>query len=682
MTNYLLKTISLTVALFTLAGTATMAQSQMASEDSKAFRNALKLADKTNNREAIGILRRLYDKYPDNLGVAYNLGICYINASGNPDSTLFFLNRVKELDDNDSWDETRIELNLAIARAHQLCGHPQEALAIYDEIEKADVHKTYAEMIRHERDVCSSAVVLMKQPVRLVMRDAGKDVNSDNNDYRPVLTANEDTMYFTSRRPKKDADKSILFDDGQYEEGVYFSVRKGNKWDGGNWGAAAQVRGLITDSRGRSGQETVTSISADGSEMYLCHDGDIYVSHRDEATNKWLPATPLPEPVNSVYNEDFAFITPDGENLYISSDCPGGYGGKDIYVSRRLPNGQWGEPLNLGPGVNTEEDEDAPFYHAQTRILYFSSKGHNGMGGYDIFYAPENENGQFEASVNLGYPINSADDDLYFAPSVDRDRAYYSSIRWNAQGHAPSYDLYEIEYEQPELNRLAVVAALVKAPDIEDVRVLTMQDGEIIGIGRPNARSGNFITIVEAGQEYDLMAYCGADTIFRHISTLKSQSYYASQTPVRIDPFDFTTSRLRAEDMSVNPIDGSEAYSVARRRDAKPDDPNPYTVQIFSLRHVLDYSRLARSLDPDSVSEYRYRSGWYVYSYGAYPTYRAAYAAQERIRNITKYDDAFARNSKQYKKFVKSEAEEAKDKKNAEAEEQQQKVVVTQPKRK
>lgn len=645
MTNRWFKTITASVAILALAESAALSQSKMDPEDSKKFHAALKLADKSNNRGAIAILRPLFDKYPDNMSVAYNLGVCYVNASGNPDSTLFFLNKVKELDDNDSWDDARIELNIAIARAQQLCGKPKEALAIYDELEKVDTQKTYADLIRRERAICDNAMVLMRTPVRLELKSAGRDINSANNDYRPVLTANEDTMYFTSRRPKKDADKRIIFDDGQYEEGVYFSVRQGNKWDGGNWGPATQVRGLITDSHGKAGQETATSISADGRELYICHDGDIYVSRKDEKTNKWLPATPLPEPVNTVYNEDFAFITPDGQELYISSDCPGGFGGKDIYRSRRLPNGQWGEPLNLGPGVNTADDEDAPFFHEPTGILYFSSRGHNSMGGYDIFYAPQNDKGEFLVATNIGYPINSADDDLFFSPSVDRDRAYYASIKWNEEGMAPSYNLYEVEYDQPEVNRMAVISANIAAADLEDVSIVTLQNGEIIGIGRPNTNLGRFVTIVEAGGEYDITAYCGADSISRHVVTLKSQSYYASHAPVVIDPFNFLGDRAATHKEQP-------ALSASTDDSAHPSDSKPYTVQIMSLRAPLDVKRLSPALDPELLNEYRYRDGWFVYSYGAYATFREAFNAQKKIRESTRYDDAFARNYQQYSRFT------------------------------
>ena len=627
----------------------TAAQSkQMTSEDSKAFKRALTLADKTNNRTAIGILRGLYDKYPDNVDVAYNLGICYINASGNPDSTLFFLKRTAELSPETEWTEAKAELMLATARAEQLCGRPEEALKIYDDIDAKDTDGLFSEITDFERATSQTAQILMRQPTRLTMRTVGNGVNSAWNDYRPILTEAEDTMYFTSRRPKETADKTVIFDDGQFEEGIYMSVRNGNKWDGGKWGDATAVTGLVADRRGRAGQETATSIAKGGTEMYLCHDGDIFVSLKDPETGKWRPAEPVRGAVNTEFNEDFAYVTANGEEMYFSSDAPGGLGGKDIWLSRRLPNGDWGEPTNLGPGVNTEEDEDAPFFHEPTNVLYFSSMGHSGMGGYDIFFSPRNDKGEFEASRNMGYPINSADDDIFFSPSADHGRGYYASIRWKETCKSPSYDIYEVEFEQPEQNTMAVLAATVKAQDPADVRVFTIEDGEIVAIGRPNAHSGRYVAIVQAGGEYDLMAVCDADTLLRHVKTLKSQSYYAQQRPVELDDFVFETKPRQHPDIDSTP--------TPRDTDgAEETDTKPYTVQLMSIRQELRDELLDRNIEIENVTEHKYRDGWYVYSYGSYATFREARKAQNRIRETTHYRDAFARNKNQYLKFIESD---------------------------
>ncbi len=618
------------------------AQSSMSFADKKVFNNAIDLADHSNNRAAIGLLRTLYEKYPDDPTIAYNLGICYINASGNPDSTIFFLNRVQELAPQTEWSEQRVITLLATARAQQLCARPQEALKIYDEIDSNDPQGLFSEVTTAERQACQTAQILMSNPVRLTMRTAGDGVNSPWNDYRPVLSASEDTMFFTSRRPKKTADKNILFEDGQFEEGVYMSVRNGNKWDGGNWGDATPVNGLVPGRRGKIGQETATSLSADGNEMYLCHDGDIYLSKRDNK-GEWQPAEPLPYPVNTDFNENWAYISPDGQELFISSDRPEGYGGMDIWLARRLPDGSWAIPVNLGPGVNTEEDEDAPFFHAPTNVLYFCSTGHDGMGGFDIFYSPRNANGEFVASKNMGYPINSADDDLYFSPSADHDRGYYASIRWNQEGKAPSYDIYEVEFEQPEQNTMAILASNVKGADPSDVRIYTISDDNIIGVCRPNSKTGSFVSIVTAGQDVELMVVCDADTIRRQVRTLKSQSFYVTQQPIALDDFVFVSHA------STTPEDASTPVS----NDFPVDETLPYTVQIMSLRKHIDPSELDGTFNSDSIKVYDYRDGWHVYTFGNYSTLSEARKSQEQIRKSTYCKDAFPRAKKQYEKFVK-----------------------------
>ena len=629
--------------------TSALAQtSELTESERKTFDLAIDLAERTNNRAAIGLLRPLHEAHPDNADIAYNLGICYINASGNPDSTLYFLQKVEALAPDAPWDEQRLVNNLAMARAYQLSGRPDDALRIYDLIAQKDTDELYAEVTQYERQVSNTAKILIANPVRLTMRDAGEGINSCWNDYKPVLTSTEDTMFFTSRRPKKTADKHIIFDDGQFEEGVYMSVRQGDKWSGSStWSEAKPVNGLIPGRRKRIGQETTTALSPDGNEMYLCQDGDIYVSRRDSATREWLPATPLPYPINTEFEENWAFVTSDGQELYISSDRLGGFGGKDIWLCRKLPNGNWGKPFNLGPGVNTEDDEDAPFFHEPTNVLYFSSTGHSGMGGYDIFYSPRNDNGEFEASKNIGYPISSADDDLYFAPSADRDRGYYASIRWNEKGKAPSYDIYEVEFEQPEQNTMAILAANVTAPNLSDVKIFTLKDGEVIAIGRPSPKTGRFVTIVTAGEQFDLVATYGNDTITHHVSTLKTQSYRLLQQPIDIDDFVFT------EKATPESLTADKKQETTFDNDF-PSDELPYTVQIMSLRKSLDPKLLRGKIEIADIAEYKYRDGWFVYTYGNFSSYSEARKAQQDIRQTTPYTDAFARAKKQYDKYIKS----------------------------
>ena len=641
------------------------AQSTLSSAERKVYDKALALADKTNNREAVRLLRELYDSHPDNIDVAYNLGVCYINMSGNPDSALFFLDKVRKFDSGSSWTDSRVDLYLAIARVEQLCERPQDALKTYDELQPNVSDSAVLRSIAKQREICNNAIVLMDNPVHVEYHRMDDGVNSQFNDYRPVLSPSEDTLYFTSRRYKPDADPTLLFDDGQFEEGVYMSVRHGDRWSA-SWDAAKQVRGLVLNKKGVAGQETASSLATylGKQELYICHDGDIYVSLRDTVSGDWYAAEILPQTINTAFDEEGAFVTPDGQDMYFSSNCPGGFGGKDIYVSHRLPNGEWGEALNLGAGVNTSEDEEAPFFHVQSNVLYFSSCGHNTMGGYDIFVSPKGDNGCFEAVQNLGYPINSADDDMYFVPSVDHDRAYYSSIRWNSDSKAPSFDIYEVEFEQPEQNRMALVAALVQAPDDSNVSILTISDGEVVGICRPNPRTNRFVSIVEVGKTYELLAVLNGDTIRQTVTTSKADSYFFRRQPIELDAFVFmkhssvfNNAGDYASNVTVSSAIRSSKSSGSYWNSWVTSDSKPYTVQFLSLRHPVD-PKLIKGIDHDNVAEYVYRDGWFVYSYGSFSSYREAVSVQQHIRATTPFKDAFSRNSNQYKKFLKKPVEQ------------------------
>ena len=173
-----------------------------------------------------------------------------------------------------------------------------------------------------------------------------------------------------------------------------------------------------------------TSLSMDGNELYLVtkkgFDGDIYVSHYKDG--KWSPMKPLNEEINSEYFETHASISPDGRELYFTSDRPGGQGGLDIYISERVAGDEWGPPRNLGPKVNSFYSEETPFITTDNKSLFFSSQGHTTMGGYDIFYSDRLPDASWSVPANIGYPVNTTDDDLFFVPRKTSKQALYSLV--------------------------------------------------------------------------------------------------------------------------------------------------------------------------------------------------------------------------------------------------------------
>ena len=163
------------------------------------------------------------------------------------------------------------------------------------------------------------------------------------------------------------------------------------------------------------GHEATIGISADGQQLLIykddAGDGNIYLSRL--MGENWMTPQKLTENVNSKSWEPSATITPDNNTLYFTSTREGGFGGRDIWRSVRLPNGEWAKPVNLGPKINTPYDEDAPAILADGKTLYFASQGFNSMGGYDLFYSVwDQENNTWSAPRNVGYPINTPGDEM------------------------------------------------------------------------------------------------------------------------------------------------------------------------------------------------------------------------------------------------------------------------------
>lgn len=646
---------------------------------------AVKLGNKSNNRQAIGILRSIYEENPNNIDVNYNMGLSYVNASANPDSALFFFDRVMQLDDSGIWTEDDVDLHLAICRARQLKYDFEGAIKELELIRKKNNSDYGAERVKMETVVCQNALVLMANPVRLEVENLGPTVNSNNNDYRPVLSTDESEMYFTSRR-RRDARRS-RFDDGQYEEAVYCMKADQN----GNWGAPVRVSDLF-GSRVHK-QETATCVANNNTELYVACDGVVYLSKRTSPSDPWGKAEKMPEPINGYGNIRYVWVTADGQQMFFSSDCDGGYGGYDLYHAYRLPNGNWAIPRNMGPNINTEFDEDAPVMHPTKPILYFSSQGHNSMGGMDIFYTIQSEDSTFEAVQNIGFPINTPDDDIYFMPSATKDVAYYASIRWNkdAEGVASTgYDLYRVLYDEPEVNKMAVVKGTALTDNLKDLRITALLNGEEVGIYRPNV-NGQYIVILETEKDYQIkvsngtrdtlyVARIGADDSYYHSggNTLQLASLdwrtpqqhfyggheYSTPGDMILDTYYQSlygvgeTAENKAQLAAAQSGSSSVSGNIVVPNKFEPAsystvvDSAGYTVQVFALKNPLKPSRL-KGLDPNHILEHRYRDGWYVYSYRRFDQYNDAKVSRDHIRSITPYKDAFVRKLSAYKKFLK-----------------------------
>lgn len=331
-------------------------------------------------------------------------------------------------------------------RVHYLTGYALQLNARWEEaIAAYEKHRSIYEAVptddprlaEADRRIaeCRNGLRHMARPASVHIENPGHRVNSMYADYAPLEVPNDGMVLFTSRRPGVDG--KVNKATGDYYEDIYMV-----KLMDGQWTQPAALPPPLNT----AGNDACSGLSPDGLTLYLFRDakgnGEILTSTR-AANGKWSEPVALNPLVNGKGNEAGAWPTSDGEWLYFTSERPDGYGGLDIYRSPWDPfTKDWGEPENLGAAVNSPYDEDGVFITPDGHTLYFSSRGHDTMGGYDIFRS-RLVDGYWSKPENMGWPINGPDDDTFFVPSPDGSMAWFSSVRPGGQGED---DLYRVSF--------------------------------------------------------------------------------------------------------------------------------------------------------------------------------------------------------------------------------------------
>jgi outer membrane protein OmpA-like peptidoglycan-associated protein len=309
---------------------------------------------------------------------------------------------------------------------------------------------------------CKNGKEFVANPQPYSIINMGREINSEFIDYGPVFNADESEVIFTTRRRDGNTYENVAIDNKPYED-VFIAKKVGGSWK------KAQNIGLPINSK--FGDSNLT-LSPDGQTLFLYKDegnGDIYESERQK-DGTWSEPEALTA-LNSSYRESSVSITADGNTIYFASERPGGYGASDIYYSVKDSNGEWSRIKNLGTTINTEYEEDGPFISYDGKTLYFSSKGKKGMGEYDIFKTTliNADKNEWTEPENIGYPINSPDNDVFFSTSKDGKRWYYSSLRDDGIGYEDIYEILPIEPKKEPI--------VAKTPDpiIEEPKIPLVQ---------------------------------------------------------------------------------------------------------------------------------------------------------------------------------------------------------------
>ncbi len=326
------------------------------------------------------------------------------------------------------------DILLTTGRALQYAGRYDEAIEKLQENLNSQVKKKDSEKALTEKYIaeCNSALSLTKDTLNAVIANLGPAINSPADDYSEVISSDGNTLYFASRRetPKSRDD----YYDSKFDENIFVSHKTGNSWEP----SVSAGKNLTTKYC-----EAPLGISNSNDSLYIYEGyenlGDIKVSVSKEG--KWSLPRLLPFRINSSGRETSFAISPLGDEIwYVTDNEKNNLGGKDIFFIKKTADGKWSKEVNAGPAINTVYDEESVRFSTKGDTLYFSSKGHNTIGGFDIFYSVKNKTGVWEVAKNFGYPVNTPWDEIFFYPSPSNGKKFwFVSNRSGGLGYTDIY---------------------------------------------------------------------------------------------------------------------------------------------------------------------------------------------------------------------------------------------------
>lgn len=424
-------------------------------------------------KEALSFYEKLSKIDPTNSNYKYRIGQCLLNIPGKKQDAISFLEAaVKNI--NPKYKEGKVKETKApydayyyLANAYKINNQLTKAIDTY-EIFKRNLDPAVYDtaVVNLQIESCRNALELMKVPLYVKKENLGPLINDRFQDYNPVVSGDENVMVYN---------KFV------FQEGLFYTRKVNGKW--------TEPVNIIPDlGYDYEDKNYATSLSNDGKELYLYRpgedfDGNIFVT-RHQPDGRWSELIKLNENINTKFWESHASISHDGKKLYFASNRKGGYEGLDIYVSERDSADNWGPARNLGPVINTKYNEDTPFLGKDDKTLYFSSRGHFNIGGYDIFYSTLQDNGQWSVPLNLGFPLNTTDDDVFFNPVNDGYQAYYALIDSGGFGLT---DIYRIEIFSKDHPRKFFVRGIVQVKDLMTIFTDSIKVSAL-NLEDPNAR--------------------------------------------------------------------------------------------------------------------------------------------------------------------------------------------------
>lgn len=392
--------------------------------------------------EALALYQQVIREIPKNSNLNYRIGICYLNIPGKRNKAISYL-EAATADVSKSYNENSIKekkapldayffLGSAYLANNQL-GKAKEAFLKFKSLTNKRSKDYDSNMLTLQIGTVASSDAIQKEPINFILSNLGPKINDRFSNFSATLSYNGQVLAYTSKR--------------KFYQAVYVTRRNGNEW--------ATPENITPELETDQNLQTL-SLSYDGTELYLYkddnRDGNIYVSHY--RNGRWNPIESLGPNINTKYWEASACISPDGKTLYFSSNREGGFGELDLYKSNRLQNGTWGPAQNLGATINSKYNETNPSVTGVGSTLFFASDGFLGVGGYDIYFSNITKGNQWSTPENLGYPLNTTDDDIDFKPIEDGQFGLLSRFDPDSYGEM---DVFKVEVFSERYNSEVVL---------------------------------------------------------------------------------------------------------------------------------------------------------------------------------------------------------------------------------
>lgn len=496
--------------------------------------DALLMYDEGNYLTAYPLIEEIYAHHPKEVFLKYLLGKLSLHRSDKYDQALRLLEESYAA--NPKIDKIHYDLARAYHYNYQFDKAEEHINQFLQEKKLSPEDKSAASLLKN---YIQNAKIFYSSPTRAKGINIGAPINTKADEYVPVITTDETTMIFTYRGEKSKGGKqnaSLLPDQkGIYYEDVFISEKIL-----GQWNEPKPIETINTNSH-----DAAIAISPDGYMLFIYKDdgithGDIFVSY-NLGNNEFTPPQLLKGQVNSYSWEGSCSITADGKTLYFSSERPGGYGGKDIYKATLQPDSTWGNITNLGNSINTPYDEDAPFIHPDGTTLYFSSKGHNSMGDYDIFVSRmDTKDSTFKQIENLGYPINTPADDIYFVLSASGEHGYYSSARPDGIGLKDIY-LIETNFEIKPISMLVYGKVFMNKKQTDAIiNVYIQKNGKDEMFYQTKTNKNNSKYLINLPPGFDFKIECKVDST--HYQIIEMSTKDLKEYKEKLQLFEFETA--------------------------------------------------------------------------------------------------------------------------------------------